>query len=83
MSYCFDVMGKVWDALQAQLPKEVREGEVAMRFGFLISEMHEANHRLRDAINHDAGVSKYAHKLDVAYTKMLPLPAADAGKARP
>lgn len=64
MSYCYDVMSKAWARLQEQLPQEVRDGELATRFGFLIDEMHEANHRLRDAINHDERVSKVARKID-------------------
>lgn len=64
MSYCYDVMSKAWARLQAQLPEEVRDSEEALRFGFLIEEMHEANHRLRDAVNHDARVTKVARKLD-------------------
>jgi len=64
VSYCYDVMSKAWAQLQAQLPQEVRDGELATRFGFLIEEMHEANHRLRDAINHDERVSKVARKID-------------------
>lgn len=69
MSYCYDVMSKVWAQLQEQLPTEVRDGELAMRFGFLLEEMHEANHRLKDAINHDSRVSKAARQLDEAVTK--------------
>jgi hypothetical protein len=64
MSYCYDVMSKAWATLEAKLPADVREGELAMRFGFLIEEMHEANHRLRDAINHDERVTKCARALD-------------------
>lgn len=64
MSYCYDVMSKVWAQLQAKLPEADRDGETALRFGFLIDEMHEANHRLKDAINHDARVTKAATKLD-------------------
>jgi hypothetical protein len=64
MSFSYDVMSKVWAHLQEQLPKEVRESEVAVRFGFLIEDMHEANHRLKDAINKDSAVSRSAAKLD-------------------
>jgi len=35
-----------------------------VRFEFLINEMHEANHKLGDAINKDERVTRYARKLD-------------------
>jgi hypothetical protein len=57
-------MAKAWAQLRERLPADVRDGELAMRFEFLIEEMHEANHRLRDAINHDDRVTKQARKLD-------------------
>lgn len=66
MSFCYDVMERKWEELRAQLPAEVKDGEVAVRFGFLIAEMHEANHRLRDAINHDHRVTRAAQQLDNA-----------------
>lgn len=64
MSHCYDVMEKAWAKLAEQLPADVRHGELAVRFGFLISEMHEANHRLRDAINKDDRVTRCARRLD-------------------
>jgi hypothetical protein len=64
VSYCYDVMSRKWEELRAQLPADTRDGETAVRFGFLIDAMHEANHRLRDAINHDGGVSRAARNLD-------------------
>ncbi len=64
MSYCYDTMEKAWATLAERLPEDVRHGELAVRFGFLIAEMHEANHRLNDAINKDARVTHYARKLD-------------------
>ncbi len=64
MSFSFDVMSKAWATLRERLPPDVRDSEYAERFGFLIEEMHEANHRLRDAVNHDERVSKQARKLD-------------------
>lgn len=64
MSYCYDVMTQKWEELRQMLPPEVRDGELAVRFGDLIGEMHEANHRLRDAINHDALVTKAASRLE-------------------
>jgi len=69
VSYCYDVMSKAWARLREQLPQEVRDSETAMYFEFLISQMHEANHGLRDAINHDPRVSKTARNLDEAMTK--------------
>lgn len=64
MSYCYDVMERAWETLRQQLPEEVRDSELAARFGFLISDMHEANHRLKDAINHDERVHSSARRLD-------------------
>lgn len=64
MSYCFDIMSRTWETLRQQLPEETRDGELAVRFGFLIDEIHEANHRLRDAINHDARVSNAARRIE-------------------
>lgn len=64
MSYCYDVMAKAWATLAEQLPPAVQQGELAIRFGFLIEDMHEANHQVKDAINHDRRVSACAAKLD-------------------
>lgn len=64
MSYCYDVMSKAWATLAEHLPPDVRHGETAVRFEFLMNEMHEANHRLRDAINKDVRVTKCASNLD-------------------
>lgn len=66
MSYCYDVLSKAWNQLRERLPEDVRENEVTMRFEFLLEEMHEANHRLGDAINKDGRVSRTANKLDEA-----------------
>ena len=66
MSYCYDVMSRRWEQLRAQLPVDVRDGEIAVRFGFLIDAMHEANHGLKDAINHNERVSRAARNLDKA-----------------
>lgn len=63
MSYCYDVMSRAWVTLREQLPAEARYGEAATRFEFLIEEMHEANHRLKDAINHDDRVQAAAQRL--------------------
>lgn len=64
MSYCYDVMSKAWATLATHLPEDVRHGEVAVRFEFLINEMHEANHRLKDAINKDTRVTRCAAQLN-------------------
>jgi len=64
MSYCYDVMERAFETLRQKLPPETRDGELAVRFGFLIMEMHEANHRLKDAINHDDRVTRAARHLD-------------------
>ena len=64
MSYCYDTMSKAWATLEQHLPEEVRGGELATRFGFLIEEMHEANHRAGDVINKDGRVTAHARKID-------------------
>lgn len=64
MSYSYDVLSRVWSRLRDKLPKDVADSEEAIRFGFLIEEMHEANHRLGDAINKDRRVSSQASRLD-------------------
>ena len=64
MSYCYDTMEKAWATLRDKLPADIAHGELAVRFGFLISEMHEANHRLGDAINKDDRVHHSARNLD-------------------
>ena len=64
MSYCYDVTSTAWQRLRHQLPPEVRDSELAWRFEFLINEMHEANHRLKDGINRDYRVTQAARKLD-------------------
>lgn len=64
MSYCFDVLAKTWARIREQLPTEVRDSEQVERFGFLLEELHEANHCQRDVINKDERVTRYARKLD-------------------
>jgi hypothetical protein len=64
MSFAYDVMERAWETLRAHLPEKIRYSETAVRFGFLISEMHEANHRLKDALNHDGRVTRAAQRLD-------------------
>ena len=64
MSYCYDVQAKAWAILREKLPADVQDSELAIRFGFLIDDMHEANHRLKDAINKDDRVHHCARNLD-------------------
>jgi len=59
-------MAKAWATLAAKLPQHVQDSEVATRFGLLIEEMHEANHKLGDAINKNHQVARQAAKLDSA-----------------
>ena len=60
MSYAFDVMSRVF----AEHIEGMIESELAFRFRMLFEEMHEANHRLNDAINKDGRVSRAARELD-------------------
>lgn len=69
MSYAFDTLSRAWALLQNELPPEHRHGEVAMRFGFLLEELHDANHRVNDAINKDNRVTADARRLDAAIAK--------------
>lgn len=69
MSYAFDTMARAWQRLQQALPAEARDGEVAHRFGVLMEEMHDANHRLNDAINKDERISSQARRLAEALDK--------------
>ena len=63
MSYSFDVMERAWEMLRGHLPQEVRDGNVATRFGFLINEMHEANHKQNDAVSKDDRVQAVARRI--------------------
>ena len=69
MSYAFDVIDRAWADLRKSLPEEQRNGELATRFGFMLGELHDANHRLGDAVNHDARVTAKARRLDAAIAK--------------
>lgn len=64
MSYAFDTLAKAWTVLQGHLPDTVKDGPLAHRFGAMLEELHEADHRLRGAINRDDGVTSYARRLD-------------------
>jgi hypothetical protein len=63
MSYCYDVMRRVFDA---QIAPHVPDEKVTLLFGFLIDEMHSANHTLNDGINKNGRVSGAAKALDDA-----------------
>lgn len=69
MSYAFDTLSRAWEMLKQELPQDTRDGEIAMRFGFLLEGMHDANHRLKDAVNHDARVTADARRLEAAIVK--------------
>lgn len=69
MSYAFDTFSRAWELLKQELPEKVRDGEVAMRFGFMLEELHDANHRLRDAVNHDTRVTAFARRLEDSIAK--------------
>ena len=66
MSHSFDVQNRAWNLLREKLPEDVRFSEVAIRFEFLMESIHEANHRISDAINKDARVTRSAQRLDDA-----------------
>lgn len=69
MSYVFDTLSQAWNLLREQLPPETRDGEMATRFGFLLEELHDANHRLNDAVNKDGRARKDALRLQEAIEK--------------
>jgi hypothetical protein len=66
MSYVFDTFSRAWARIRAALPETARGTEVTMRFEFLLEELHEANHRLKDAVNKDGRATRYAQRLDDA-----------------
>lgn len=66
MSYAFDVASRAWETLRQQLPEDQRDGKLATRFGFLLEQMHDANHRVGDAINKDIHVTAEARRLNEA-----------------
>ncbi len=70
MSYAFDILSGAWALLKQELPEEHRDGAVATRFGFLLEELHDANHRVNDAINKDARVTADARRLEAAIAKV-------------
>lgn len=63
MSYCYDVMRRVYDD---KIAPHVADEKVALLFGFLIDEMHSANHDLKDGINKNGRVTGAAKALDDA-----------------
>lgn len=62
MSFVFDTAERAWAELEKHVPAE--DHELAMRFGILLREFHDANHRLKDAVNHDPRVTKLAGALE-------------------
>lgn len=75
MSYAFDTLSRAWELLKQELPAEHRDGVVAMRFGFMLEELHDANHRVNDAINKDSRVTADARRLEAAIAKAAESPS--------
>jgi hypothetical protein len=69
MSYAFDVFGAAWARLRNELPEGTRDGEVATRFELMLEELHDANHRLGDAVARDERVTRLAGKLQRAMSE--------------
>jgi len=67
MSYVYDVGSRALAIIERHVP--LKDYDLAMRFRLLWEEMHEANHRLKDAINHDPAVRKKAQALDPLTTE--------------
>jgi hypothetical protein len=61
MSFVFDTLQRAWSS---RIRPHVPDEELALRFEMLLEELHSANHRLKDAVNHDAGAHKYARELE-------------------
>ena len=61
MSYCYNVMSHIYEE---RIRTHVPDQTVAILFETLIQEMHLANHRIGDAINHDHRVRTAARELD-------------------
>ena len=61
MSYVFDVLE---GAFRYEIAPSVKDHGLVSRFEFLLHSIHEANHRLGDAINRDSRVVKDATELD-------------------
>lgn len=74
MSYCYDVMSRVFDEhIYAKL-----DPRLSMEFSMLIQAMHSANHRLNDGINKDLNVSVAARDLEETAKQL----AEEAEKAK-
>ena len=77
MSYCYDVMSRVFNGHVRRLLEENGKEKLAYRFERLIEDMHNANHEVPsangvfkgDGINKDARVTKAAQNLDMAATE--------------
>lgn len=74
MSYCYDVMSRVFRTHVYPLLERDGKEKLAMRFEMLIEDMHSANHNVPskdgifkgDGINKDAGVTRAARELEDA-----------------
>lgn len=78
MSYCYDVMSKIFrEHIYHLLVKEGKE-HLALRFDMLIQDMHNANHNVPsadgvfsgDGINKDPRVERAAHELEECAKKL-------------
>ncbi len=78
MSYVYDVMSGIYSRhIRPLLEKDGKE-ELAMRFDFLIQDMHNANHNVPsadgvfkgDGINKDERVHRAARELDECAKKI-------------
>jgi len=64
MSYVFDTFEHTW---YKKIKPQLNEmDEVVMYFEFLLTEIHDANHRVKDALNKDPQMTKWARKLEEA-----------------
>ncbi len=50
MSYIFDIIGMIW---REKISNQIHDERLALLFGEVLEEMHDANHRLKDVVNHD------------------------------
>lgn len=64
MSYVFDKTMSVWG--RHVRPLVVKDGKemLALYFESVLESFHDANHRLKDAVNHDAEVNRAIRELD-------------------
>lgn len=64
MSYVFDTLSSVWSKHIRPLVVNAGKEPLAFEFEALIEELHDANHRLNDAVNRDGAASKAARNLE-------------------